>query len=651
MQTQAVLPLPGPWLTQPVLPQVRHLPVAVGSAVLSQVHQTAARAPAAMSPPVLTRRAGGYGGSAAVQLQAPPQPMSPQPMSPQAMSPPPHHQRLQQHQSPQPQRPHLLQPPQPQAAVRPGVLSPSAAFRPMPRSGASSVVIAGSTSPLPQRFVQAPQPQLHQSMTRQRHPQLVRQPRSQSQSPPAEVEALQPRLTPQQPAPQQQQLQQRHSPVMRQVASRGAGGLSPLASSLRSPVVGMGRDCSGILFRHPLHSPRTYPASAVVSGGNKDSSAITRQQTNWQPRQQAQQPLQTQVLARQPPRGVQARLFSAQLVSQVRPPDRPHQCLPDQEELEPAPEPAPQSAPQIAALELLPPLPGTPEELPQALLPRDPSQDDLAAAKPQQLHQPEQPEASQLELRVEERQLEERPPEEEAPLQNEVLPAEPSKLPGPAEPEPLPPPPLPGKLPQQPDSEDHVEQLLARMQQQMHAMHQLEQEHQEHLQQQLQLQQAAQHWHQQEDLDEVPEEEEGRELDWIVEQNMHPMVTEGEKVYVVQCLEALAREVELVGGLGEYLRADCMPRLELLRLPTDEVHFDAEPSSPRGVLRRCLEALLQRRARTGGDTVFVQEGYLLSQGVKKIVKMQLRCAGEESNLSVCWDWDVKLEPTLSLALP
>jgi len=145
-----------------------------------------------------------------------------------------------------------------------------------------------------------------------------------------------------------------------------------------------------------------------------------------------------------------------------------------------------------------------------------------------------------------------------------------------------------------------------------------------------------------------PEEAWDGGFSWSME-TMHPMVTEKERDYIQQCTEALGQDVLLAGGLDEYLHPDSSLRLQLLGLRGgqdggSEDEADEEPSTPRRMVRRCLEAKLQRFARSGSETVFVQPGYLMTQGGKKIVKMKLVLNSEGSNnISVCWDWDVKLE--------
>ncbi|OLQ12536.1 hypothetical protein AK812_SmicGene3548 [Symbiodinium microadriaticum] len=65
---------------------------------------------------------------------------------------------------------------------------------------------------------------------------------------------------------------------------------------------------------------------------------------------------------------------------------------------------------------------------------------------------------------------------------------------------------------------------------------------------------------------------------------------------------------------------------------------------PLQVLRVVLEETLQERVRRGGQGIFVQAGVMMSMGNKKVVKIACSCDGSEGHLSVCWDWDVKLEP-------
>jgi len=136
-----------------------------------------------------------------------------------------------------------------------------------------------------------------------------------------------------------------------------------------------------------------------------------------------------------------------------------------------------------------------------------------------------------------------------------------------------------------------------------------------------------------------------RPLSWVFEPNMHPMVQDSEKKYIEDCLEAIASIVEAEGGIRGLVASLAVParRAELLGDGAEAM------ASPRQALWRCFEARLQQQTRTGGDSVFVQPGHIMSMGAKKILKLQLWCGeeGEEeegSLLSICWDWSVKLEP-------
>lgn len=118
-------------------------------------------------------------------------------------------------------------------------------------------------------------------------------------------------------------------------------------------------------------------------------------------------------------------------------------------------------------------------------------------------------------------------------------------------------------------------------------------------------------------------------LDWEFDCHSHPMVTEGEKEFVNSCVEAMAERFSLAEG---HLSGLLSPRSR------------NAPLSPRAALCRGLQAVLQDRVRTGADSVFVEPGYLMSLGGKKIVKLWMGCASGDTTLSVCWDWSLKLEP-------
>jgi len=131
-------------------------------------------------------------------------------------------------------------------------------------------------------------------------------------------------------------------------------------------------------------------------------------------------------------------------------------------------------------------------------------------------------------------------------------------------------------------------------------------------------------------------------LSWVLEPNMHPMVQDGEKEYIEECLVLLRDAIDAEGGLEALAGAKAAaPRRSQLFGEGVEV----KSATPQALLRQLFELVLQVQARTGGDGIFVQQGHVLPMGFKKVVKLQLACAEEtgEEDLSVCWDWDTRLE--------
>eukprot|EP00930_Biecheleria_cincta_P016227 TRINITY_DN13282_c0_g1_i1.p1 TRINITY_DN13282_c0_g1~~TRINITY_DN13282_c0_g1_i1.p1 ORF type:complete len:414 (+),score=57.98 TRINITY_DN13282_c0_g1_i1:97-1338(+) len=122
-------------------------------------------------------------------------------------------------------------------------------------------------------------------------------------------------------------------------------------------------------------------------------------------------------------------------------------------------------------------------------------------------------------------------------------------------------------------------------------------------------------------------------LSWDINDDSHPMEVAGEREFIQDCLRQLAAMLRQHGGVLGYRDS----RKEL----TDQ-ELDRGPIE---TLRRALEAILQTQARTSGDCIFVQNGWVISMGGKKVVKLFVNESEEcEGKLSVCWSWDVKLEP-------
>lgn len=117
------------------------------------------------------------------------------------------------------------------------------------------------------------------------------------------------------------------------------------------------------------------------------------------------------------------------------------------------------------------------------------------------------------------------------------------------------------------------------------------------------------------------------DLTWDIDPQMHPMVRDCEKTYVRGCLEMVAQHVQHAGGVSKYTSSDCTSNLE----PQDKV-------------RILFERLLKENCRNGSEEVFVDKGSTLSFGEKKVMKLDLKCEDFESRVSVCWNWDILLEP-------
>lgn len=122
-------------------------------------------------------------------------------------------------------------------------------------------------------------------------------------------------------------------------------------------------------------------------------------------------------------------------------------------------------------------------------------------------------------------------------------------------------------------------------------------------------------------------------LCWEINTDRHPMEVDGEREFIEGCLRQLAAMLRQHGGVLGY------------RDSLKEISDQELDKGPFETLRRALEATLQKQARTSGDCVFVQNGWVISMGNKKVVKLfaseSVECEGK---LSVCWNWDVKLEP-------
>lgn len=127
---------------------------------------------------------------------------------------------------------------------------------------------------------------------------------------------------------------------------------------------------------------------------------------------------------------------------------------------------------------------------------------------------------------------------------------------------------------------------------------------------------------------------------WQMQPDKHPSEAESERSFLNSCLKHLAESLDQHGGLQPYL----IQRSQLSRaLSKAKGDLDAATNATMQMIRFALEEIVQERLRNGGQNVFVQEGWMMSMGNKKVVKLSCRCEGAEGKLSICWDWDVKLE--------
>jgi len=129
-------------------------------------------------------------------------------------------------------------------------------------------------------------------------------------------------------------------------------------------------------------------------------------------------------------------------------------------------------------------------------------------------------------------------------------------------------------------------------------------------------------------------------LEWEMLPDKHPSEAESERPFLNSCLKLLAQNLDADGGLQPYL-----VKRKQLTSALNKAKSEAEilNNAAMQMIRFALEDTIQERLRTGGQNLFVQEGWMMSMGNKKVVKLSWRCEGAEGKVSICWDWDVKLE--------
>lgn len=130
-------------------------------------------------------------------------------------------------------------------------------------------------------------------------------------------------------------------------------------------------------------------------------------------------------------------------------------------------------------------------------------------------------------------------------------------------------------------------------------------------------------------------------LYWEIQPHAHPMITAFEHTFIETCMSMLSDLIRQDGDIFRY--AQKSNDKELQKLAQWAMLSESAPAANE-LLRYSLEAMLRENVRNGKDAVFVESGWLLSLGNKKLVKLLYRFDESfEGQLSVCWDWDVKLE--------
>lgn len=133
-------------------------------------------------------------------------------------------------------------------------------------------------------------------------------------------------------------------------------------------------------------------------------------------------------------------------------------------------------------------------------------------------------------------------------------------------------------------------------------------------------------------------------LSWKLGNGRHPMVTDDEVSYIMDCLKCINNSVATVG-------LEQLAVAEGLCLPGEVENMD-----PDNIIRQTLEQMLQTKSRNGNEDIFVTHGAAYSSGYKKKVPLHVfvasapltpddmdAAAGKDPTMTVLWDWNVKLQ--------
>lgn len=128
------------------------------------------------------------------------------------------------------------------------------------------------------------------------------------------------------------------------------------------------------------------------------------------------------------------------------------------------------------------------------------------------------------------------------------------------------------------------------------------------------------------------------EVSWQFDGRKHPLVHEGEVAFISSCLQQLSTIISDAGGLSAFLAPGNRALSKLLGPSVSPDWADED------LIRRCLEAVLRKVARTGKEDLFVEAGNIMSFGEKKVVKVTVALREEiHFQVSVCWRWDNELQ--------
>jgi hypothetical protein len=140
-------------------------------------------------------------------------------------------------------------------------------------------------------------------------------------------------------------------------------------------------------------------------------------------------------------------------------------------------------------------------------------------------------------------------------------------------------------------------------------------------------------------------EVEGSELCWAIARDRHPLVSDEEATYIMDCL-ASVRESVASNRFGQVALAEGLcSNIEA-----------ADAHDPNEVVRIVLERLLQTYSRNGASDTFVMPGTVYSTGYKKKLPLHVfpgdamvslseqELQAKAATMTVVWPWDVRLEP-------